>query len=48
MSKGHPRITIRLTEEELRQLAALAATKGTNMAALVREEVQKLLSEHKK
>lgn len=48
MSKGNPRITIRLTPQELQQLATLAATKGTTMAALVREEVKRLLEENKK
>lgn len=48
MSKGNPRITIRFTPDEMRKLAELAATNDTNMAAIVREAVQKLLTEHKK
>lgn len=46
-TRGNPKVSIRLTPDELAKLAALAATKGTTMAELVRAEVRKLLDKEK-
>lgn len=46
-TRGNPKLTIRLTPDELAKLATLAGTKGTTMAELVRAEVRKLLNNEK-
>lgn len=43
MSRGRPMVSIRLDVETIAKLKALAADRGTNVAALIREAVMNLL-----
>ena len=43
MARGRPMVSIRLDVETIAKLKALAADRGTNVAALIREAVMSLL-----